>query len=554
MSARRWRRASSPARRLCARSRRRRIATHIEALGRLVGHVPFCTAGGSAAGPHTRRPLEGWVRAGTACALTAVHSRWRAVAQKRAPLRGTDLQRIAVRVGASTEAVGYVMSARGVRVKAKAGDETRLEVGCEAFESFLLTHRGSFGRAPKRVVGELERLRAARLVARHEQAIGRLLAALAAAGVPAHLTSDGRAVAVDGTRVLVPRPGEKWGHGWVMQKIAREALDQHFVRRVADNLDGLPLRALPTSDGIVLSRGDRVIGRVSATRAVVAPRTRTDRAPAPINGNFLADGPHWQRLRAALSRLAPTRAARTAAVQEDPFTPPAQVLTELPDSVATELRDVATVASQLIREERTVAFAHTVEMRIGSGESVRVAPIRADGGPIEAPFVYETDTGRVAAAIRLKSPRDPMAIALEAGSDPELVGGGWVTALVAFADLTCVPQSPGEPRNNPPVRRRGASPLGSSRPPTRHGQTTLSGRLAPSSQTAALLASYVVGHRRRLRDGQAASAQARKEAELAGITLRPRETWVRPHVRGAPEDTVLVFDWTPPDVLAPTTR
>ena len=474
------------------------------------------------------------------------------VAQKRATLRRDDFERIAESVGASREAVRYVMTAEDVTVKSKATDDVRLETGRKAFERFLLTHRGPPRRAPTGVAAELGRLRSALLADRHQRNIAAVLAALADAGLSAYSTSDGRALDVGGTRVFMPGPEARWEHDWVMQKIAREALEEHLVRRVADNLSGLPLRALPTSDGIVLSRRDRVIGRVSATRALVAPRTRTERAPPPIDGNFFADGDHWHRLRAALIRLAPPRLERASAVPEDPLARPTQVLTELPASVSAELRELAVLASQLVRHDRTVAFAHTVELRLDSGEVVRVEPIRTNGAAVEAPFTYETVDGRVAAAIRLKSPRDPMAIALDGDSAENLVGDAWVTGLVAFADMTCVPQStaPQQQRAAPARRRSAMTALGSKRDAKRHGQTTLSARLAPSSATAVILASYVVGHRRRLRDGQTASLKARREAERAGIALRPQETWVQPHVRGVPPDTVLVFSWTPPDALA----
>jgi hypothetical protein len=127
-----------------------------------------------------------------------------------------------------------------------------------------------------------------------------------------------------------------------------------------------------------------------------------------------------------------------------------------------------------------------------------------------------------------------------------------VTALVAFADLTCVPQSDRTTTAAQPTQRQRRNLRGSSEPHSavRHGKTTLAASLAPSAETGELLASYVVGHRRRLRERQQPSPEAVHAADRAGITLRPYETWVRPHMRGAPDDAVLIFAWTPPALLA----
>jgi hypothetical protein len=65
----------------------------------------------------------------------------------------------------------------------------------------------------------------------------------------------------------------------------------------------------------------------------------------------------------------------------------------------------------------------------------------------------------------------------------------------------------------------------------------------PSRTTRAVMSSYVMGHRRRLSAGRQPSVEARRHAQSICISLRPGETWVRPHARGHPADTELVFSW-----------
>jgi hypothetical protein len=57
---------------------------------------------------------------------------------------------------------------------------------------------------------------------------------------------------------------------------------------------------------------------------------------------------------------------------------------------------------------------------------------------------------------------------------------------------------------------------------------------------------FVAGHRRRLTDGRRASKEARERARRVGITLRPYETWVRPHTRGVPDGLEMRFRWHAP--------
>jgi hypothetical protein len=189
------------------------------------------------------------------------------------------------------------------------------------------------------------------------------------------------------------------------------------------------------------------------------------------------------------------------------------------DALPADVRELAAFASQLIREERTTAFEHAVRLQLPD-ESVRFEPIRGEGAALEVPYVYRAPGGAVRAALRLRTPADPLALAVEHADGDALLGRSWVTALVAYADLTCVPQA---------ERARTG--------------------LVASGATDRLLAANVAGHRRRLRQRRAPSPAAVRAADRAGITLRAHETWVRPHLRGVPADTVLTFDWTPPAAL-----
>jgi hypothetical protein len=169
--------------------------------------------------------------------------------------------------------------------------------------------------------------------------------------------------------------------------------------------------------------------------------------------------------------------------------------------------------------------------------------------------VFGDSQGSVAGALRLRTPGDPLAVAVERSVDPDRAAVAWVLALVAYAQLTCV--APAERDASAPSGGRtwkhardasagGGRPQSRTAAPTRVGSLVLSASLRPTGQTAALLASYVAGHRRRLRSGRRSSERARRSAEAVGIELGDAETWVRPHTRGVPDDAVLTFAWRPP--------
>jgi hypothetical protein len=456
---------------------------------------------------------------------------------------------LASEIGLSASAVAHIIGNR--KFKTKSSDQAKLNRSRRVIEDFLDAERDARVGAPAKVAAELATAQRKRRIDRHKRRIDRLIAALAEAEIPSTVSPDLRSVLVHGTRVGLPLSSQRMGHAALMQRITHDALSEHLLGLVCDHLSGFPLQAVPTTAGVVLLKGNRIAARISATQAVISPPTSTRRWPPPVNGNFLARGRHWSSVRETLLRTVPSPSRKPS---RDPVGEPAsiRIISELPVAVTGELRELAVIASQLIREERTIAFGHSVELAFDA-ERITFAPIRDGRGAVEAPFHYRSQLGELRAALRLKSPRDPMVIAVEHAGSEEVIARGWVTALVAFADLTCVPQSDSDsdfttrPRDRP--GRSSASPTQATA--VRRGQTSISSALTPSAHTAQLLASYVVGHRRKLRTGQRASPEARREAERAGIAVRPNETWVRPHMRGVPDDIVLTFIWTPPAVLVP---
>jgi hypothetical protein len=259
-----------------------------------------------------------------------------------------------------------------------------------------------------------------------------------------------------------------------------------------------------------------------------------------IPGNFLVTGEHWQSLRAHLSGE-----PRTSLAEET-------VLTQLTAGVPEALALAALSASTRLREERCVEFGHTICLRFTDG-FIRFAPIHVDHRTVEVPFVYEHHMGHARGALRLRTPGDPLALALSESSGDEVVGEAWVAALRGYADLTCLEH--GAAAETTPVtstiatpRRAGSAsssrrrPVGAARA---HGPT--SSTLTPTEATRSLLVSYVVGHRRQLSAGQQPGQEAREHAKRIGVTLGPGQTWVKPHTRGVPDGAELVFAWAVAD-------
>jgi hypothetical protein len=100
-------------------------------------------------------------------------------------------------------------------------------------------------------------------------------------------------------------------------------------------------------------------------------------------------------------------------------------------------------------------------------------------------------------------------------------------------------------RGTPAASRTRVAPGELPRRPPRGRRPSWPAHLTPLGDTAANLAAHVAGHRRQLSPGWTPSTEARERARQLGIRLAPDETWVRPHVRGAPAGSELRFEWKP---------
>jgi len=328
-----------------------------------------------------------------------------------------------------------------------------------------------------------------------------------------------------------------------------------LLRAVCEYFDAsdLPLYA---SKG---RRGIRLCGQDLRPRAVIQATRARLAIGATIPGDFTADGRHWNWLRHLLlvehSRELGSAPRPVAAVVPSTM-PEVQVLTEFPPAAAPSFRAEALSASARIRTERSLAFDRAVTVE-ALDYAVRFEPISNRRGPVELPFEY-LPTGRTAirAALRLRTPGDPLALVCPAEMPPSDLADAWGVALLAFAELTCGAElvasrsEPAEPRASTPSGRRGgrrgriAARRGEGRRVHRRHLSYSSTALEPSVATARFLDSYVAGHRRRLVEGARASDSAKRAAAEVGVDLRPQETWVRPHARGVPEDAELRFRWT----------
>jgi hypothetical protein len=376
-----------------------------------------------------------------------------------------------------------------------------------------------------------------------KRAIAALVNVLKRAGLSAHWSSG--ALIVNDRPVSVVLPRARATPDEVVDATVNAALGDVLLASVTDHLSGrgLPIRAVRRKRGIALATGVHVVAIVSATKAGFA-------FGPSVSGNFLAPGRHWDELDSRIRELLSKRA------DASDQTLPARglrVLLDLPPDVAPEMRELAQVATTLIRDDRSVTFGHTVELRI-DGTVIEFLPVSDERGPVEAPFKYRHGDVEVEAALRLRSPGDVLAIAVDSNiTDPD-IGQAWVVALAAFADLCCSQQTPtrAQAEASPSSNRRARDARTQSTAVTlrRYGKVVVGEAVQPSPATAALLASYVVGHRRRLRHGHEATQDAKRAAQAVGIALQARETWVRPHLRGAPDDIVLRFAWRPPTAIS----
>jgi hypothetical protein len=333
----------------------------------------------------------------------------------------------------------------------------------------------------------------------------------------------------------------------VIDRLVRELLQAQLLEAVRMELTnrGSSLSVTWTGHEIHIEDPQRTVAVITATRAIVKGSHRV------VLGNFLAGGgQHWEILDA---KFINARRVEIAATKPGPV-----LLTVFPDALEGACRDAAFAASARIRLTRSRDFAIGTRVDVPESScSVRFFPVVPES-PVEVKFVYTRGTTVIRGALRLRTPQDPLALVLHTPvEDSSTIADIWNTVLRTYADLTCVPTVEAvtaETASSPPAggRYQERSPRGNrDRAATELGKGTsrqpkhlaLSESLQPARGTHELLASSVAGHRRVLRMGHRAGADARKRAEAIGITLGSFETWVRPHMRGVADDDELVFTW-----------
>jgi hypothetical protein len=373
---------------------------------------------------------------------------------------------------------------------------------------------------------------------RHARALAHLVGFFRAAGIEA--TSDGRAVQVSGARVTVSKAqaASRAKLDALIDHVVWSQLRDSLLQSVSRNLDGAAeCRASAGTNGWVLSHDRTPLVVVRATSAKV--KTLPARS-----GNFLTnEGAEWARVAEDMGQI-------RARDLTQPASPRAKrrVFIELPDSIPDELRTLALDASRQLRTERNLVFGHAVELQYADG-AIRFHPLRQGALHVELPVSWSRWSEGSTAEVRIDGRRDPLHLSFQGDHDDDVVVRGWLIALVGYAQLVCREDLVDLQRPRPPLgaqKRRPSGGLAPRRELTATRDTRSGPGLRPIGVTRRWIASYVAGHRRRLRPGHHASPEARARAARVGIALRPGETWVSPHVRGVPPDALLQFHWEAP--------
>jgi hypothetical protein len=353
-----------------------------------------------------------------------------------------------------------------------------------------------------------------------------------------------------------------WGYGenWldvVDSLVVGQKLDV-LLGSVLMNLDlsGMPLRVAKGARGIELIRR-KSVATIRATRASF-PSDQKNHRDQVVHDDYLRPGPQWAELRRRLVMRYPSLDPAGTKTSDEVASESSVVLTSLPDDVPAATRAATLEASRRIREERSHDYGEHVVRISGDDFTLRFRPVHIAHGAVEAPLTLEHDGARtVDAALRLRTPTDPLAIAFDEDLPVKTVVDAWVLALRCFAELTCAEppdeQTPGGARSS---RRR---PTDGRARTTRRSARRQSGGSVVGAQLNlsgphAHVASRVAGHRRRLAAGQRCGSEAREFANSVGITLaKTGETWVRPHTRGLPPNTELEFVWSGPGLAEVST-
>lgn len=375
-------------------------------------------------------------------------------------------------------------------------------------------------------------------------------------------------LAVDGRPVWVPSltvrdPLERTVDSVVASRFA-DRLVAAVEREIEAGAHDLRIAIDRTADRVVVADGREIIAFVSATRWL-----RYKNRTVGGTGNFLRPGPQWNALRRHAQRgrrrrspgQAETGRAQPASLPEIEALP---VLTDaqselhyaFPDGVSQQLVTLGTDASRRLRLERSLSFGHVVHVRSTDGPEAVFSPVHLDRGRPEIDVMFRDGGSAMSLRLRVTGRGDPLPVRAPVGRSAKAVARAWTFALVAFADLTTPPDLDHLRSTHP------------SRPPSRHpGRSGVSSRATaaerrpaakrlaaprtfqPIGETSRWISSYVAGHRRVLPPGHQAGPEALAAAAAAGITLRPGETWVTPHVRGTPPDIRLHFAWHAPKAL-----
>lgn len=330
------------------------------------------------------------------------------------------------------------------------------------------------------------------------------------------------------------------GVGWVDREAGLEAryVARRFVRdHTQEHVEMLERRlmaVLPDDPAVTVRR---VRGAVLIEVHGV-PAARVDgfrisglRGVGDVDGNFL-----HPRI-AAGQAFGVLRDALVAQLAARPTTVPAgTVLTVWPDRASRALMDAGDVASERLRTERRLDPALRIEVPTSHGD-LRFEPLREGENPLEARFSLTKGKTVVRAALRLKTPADPLAIRVVEDARLDLLTEAWVAALIVYAQLTCAEGAEaGAFRQGPfPQQRVSSGPSGGksvrtarSGEPATHGERLVVSNLAQARD--ALRA--VSGHLRRLAAPRTCSPEAQRAAEQVGIAIPSGYTWVRAHSRG----------------------
>lgn len=349
-----------------------------------------------------------------------------------------------------------------------------------------------------------------------------------------------------------------------VDRVAAVCCSREFIATLRRNLSTAHAHAFydRTLHGFRIEKRSRDVALVCATAGVVWGDYET------TPGNYLVDGIHWDRFRRNFEAAAETpfvaqeperRAPTRSRYEQKPrfrFHPPAllTVIREPPTDIPPELVDDALEASRRIRQERRLVYSHEVLLHYRDGD-LRLFPLYTGDPTLSIPYSFTRVNGArdVRGSIDLtpNQDRDPIAVSLDTEAAGSLLGRIWASALLGFADVSCL-------QLDTPIKTASSRGLGggaASHPRRTLGTTPHAPRtiwpssLSPVGPWAAHTASYVAGHVRRLSDGRVASSEAIRSAREVGLTLGPSETYVRPHARGLPDTARLEFEWRCPRAL-----